>query len=1342
MSVALDLSTRRKTDRPDEWEGLVDPEPLDVELPRAVEPLTEEEKYLAVLLQDHSGLDQAEFCIGGGQLVITGDGWIPIQDVRVGQLVLTHKNRWRPVSAVYDRGVREVVTVRGQGHPGLVVTPDHQLLVRRARRGTERGDGHRNSVLEPAEWRAPQDFKDLTYRGGKYRSWWWGSPSKAEPLPITPFPEVGKLRVAFGPWEPDWLWLFGHWLSEGNVSDNRAGYSITWSVNPRVLHEVTDRLDNLNLRHSVTNGNNCSDNIDRVAVYSQQLASWLAAEGGRRSSNKRLPAWVLGLPTEGREALFDGLSAGDGTPTPTGGSCYSSTSRQLAFGVRSLATSLGRSASMTHYGEYTSSFGTPGLPYWKVTSETGLGKTFTGEGHAWTAVKEITDFGSQSVWDISVEEDHSFVVEGITVHNCWKDPNKSDNCYRAQPSQWAWWRERESRTMDASARSVGKCLGGDTRITLADGRRVAISTLVGQTPEIMAWDDASGTVRPAPTVAIYRSGEKPTVLLRTRLGRELVASSDHRVLTAAGWRTVGDLVVGDRVASPAAVRPSGALQIPEHEIRFLALAICDAKLTQPTINYCKGDPELVDDFCDAVERFDNIKAVVKWWGEKHAWEVLPTRINQKGRPRNKALECVERHGLHGKRSPEKEIPEAVFRLTPDGLALFLGRLLSGDGCVERRAFTYSSASKALVEQVRHLLLRFGVISTMRHRRTSAVKGGPKFDSWELRVPPVAMQALNQSIGQHVIGAKRAALASAVAGGVRRSPLTSQHDRDIIWDAVVAIEPAGDQETFDITMAGDPNFLADDIVVHNSESVMADACQFPFNFPDQEFLITAPEGQHVESLTDRIEARINSTRLLREMLVRNRSGIKHKPFVATFQNGARVYARLPQRSGIGLKGTHPVILHVDEAQDMSEQAWREMPEIVRNDVPGNKWKIHGVSKGIQGDSFDKYSRPDSGFKVFNITGLHREGWSKEERADKVKQYGGSDRSPDFLRNVYGMPGASSNRIFVLTRLMAGCDVMEASDYNTNEYYKTHISADHVIGRLADKGVSELDASTEEMADVLAQMIQPPTMHTSMHSVFWMGADIGVVSDPTEIVVWAEYVPDKAERQRDRRANVAVPDAGMTRFKLVTRVRLEQIPLPLQARVVMHLINIYKPRAFTLDRTGVGHGLLQNIQQLAGSARFVIAEEADDPRNAAAASAAGDALTVIKGYNFSEKVVIGIDEKMVDDLHLSDPGDILEKASIRQHAKDASTDVLRDLVDTRRLKIPYDHEVIDQMNGQTWTSSREPVDKYGRRRSVWSIGTFHILDGCRMFALGWAQQPIEAMFAEARKPSGPVIARFGL
>lgn len=531
-------------------------------------------------------------------------------------------------------------------------------------------------------------------------------------------------------------------------------------------------------------------------------------------------------------------------------------------------------------------------------------------------------------------------------------------------------------------------------------------------------------------------------------------------------------------------------------------------------------------------------------------------------------------------------------------------------------------------------------------------------------------------------------------------------------------------------------------VGKSESIMADACQFPFNFPGQELLITAPEGQHVESLTDRIEARINSTRLLREMLIKNRSGIKHKPFVATFQNGARVYARLPQRSGIGLKGTHPIILHVDEAQDMSEQSWLEMPEIVRTDVPGHKWKIHGVSKGVQGDSFDKYSRPNSGFKVFNITALHREGWNPEERADKVKQYGGSDRSPDFLRNVYGLPGASSNRIFVLTRLMAGCDTMEGSDYNLHEYYKAHISADTVIGRLASQGVSELDASTEEMAEVLTSMVNPPTMHTAMHSTFWMGADIGIVSDPTEIVVWAEYVPDKAERQRDRRANLVVPDAGVSRFKLVTRIRLEQIPLPLQARAVMHLINFYKPRAFTLDRTGIGHGLLQDIQQLAGSARFVVVEEADDLRNAAAARSAGDALTVIKGYNFSEKVVIGIDEQVVSDLSLTEPADILERAAIRQHAKDAATDVLRGLVDTRRIKIPYDRDVVDQLNGQTWTSSREPVDKYGRRRSVWSIGTFHILDACRMFGLGWSQQPVEAMFAESRRPSGPVIARFGI
>ena len=41
--------------------------------------------------------------------------------------------------------------------------------------------------------------------------------------------------------------------------------------------------------------------------------------------------------------------------------------------------------------------------------------------------------------------------------------------------------------------------------------------------------------------------------------------------------------------------------------------------------------------------------------------------------------------------------------------------------------------------------------------------------------------------------------------------------DIVWEPVVAIEPCGAEETYDLTVEVDHNFVADGLVVHNSHS---------------------------------------------------------------------------------------------------------------------------------------------------------------------------------------------------------------------------------------------------------------------------------------------------------------------------------------------------------------------------------------------------------------------------------------------------------------------------------------------------------------------------------------------
>ena len=41
--------------------------------------------------------------------------------------------------------------------------------------------------------------------------------------------------------------------------------------------------------------------------------------------------------------------------------------------------------------------------------------------------------------------------------------------------------------------------------------------------------------------------------------------------------------------------------------------------------------------------------------------------------------------------------------------------------------------------------------------------------------------------------------------------------DVYWDRVVSVEPVGMRETYDLTVEGDHNFVANDLIVHNSHA---------------------------------------------------------------------------------------------------------------------------------------------------------------------------------------------------------------------------------------------------------------------------------------------------------------------------------------------------------------------------------------------------------------------------------------------------------------------------------------------------------------------------------------------
>ncbi len=386
-------------------------------------------------------------------------------------------------------------------------------------------------------------------------------------------------------------------------------------------------------------------------------------------------------------------------------------------------------------------------------------------------------------------------------------------------------------------------------------------------------------------------------------------------------------------------------------------------------------------------------------------------------------------------------------------------------------------------------------------------------------------------------------------------------------------------------------------------------------------------------------------------------------------------------------------------DYPTAGWTELTETLQRGKENAMWRAHGVTRGVR-DKFYEYTQdtPDNRWTVHRIVAMARPNWTDEERQEKIAMYG-SRHDPDYRRNVLGAHGDATNPLFVLHRLMRGVDSDLSSDYNTEEYYHLELRAEQV----------------EDVGDILSLVDIPPQhVNTKKYKVFWAGMDVGLTSDPSEILVFAEYHPDAAERKADAAAKRSVPEEGVSRLKLLARFSLHRIEAPLQRRIIGHIIDTYKPVAFAMDSTGLGLPIYQEIMFEAKDERLTPAERTRAQLH----------VDTIRGYNFSQKVLVEIDQSKLTLLpEDADVDEIVKEGGILKLVLEASTDELRNRVDTQRLLLPWDLGLIKEFQGQTMSYSKSPIDQYGRNRQTFSKGSFHALDGARMGIFAHAQAAIE-------------------
>lgn len=437
------------------------------------------------------------------------------------------------------------------------------------------------------------------------------------------------------------------------------------------------------------------------------------------------------------------------------------------------------------------------------------------------------------------------------------------------------------------------CLIGSTRLINAEtGELIEIEQIAKQNLsfETVTMDDQFKLTRQRLKKA-WSTGKKSIFTLHLASGRTITASANHPFRSFYSWKALEHLSVGESIAIPRtlkqAIGDSSQTTVSDHHVKLLAHLIGDGCFVkkQP-LHYTNADPLLIATVAlSAQQAFPQITPRVvpqeSWY---HVY--LPGKDLRQKR-RNPLAIWLESLGLYGKRAKEKFIPPLIFTSPLSQQALFLKHLWSTDGCIHRGKqghwrIYYASSSRQLVEDVTHLLLRFGIVGRIKSNTKqgyglmySVDISGSKDQKVFLeqigiagKKDSLATQALIELLVVQsntnvdiipkpiwgVINALRqqqhlsqrefhTQLGWSYSGtqrtrhGLSRERLTHVNtlltdpfldaltDSDIFWDKIVGIIPCGEAEVFDAEIEHNHNFVANDILVHNSIEQDADLVLF-------------------------------------------------------------------------------------------------------------------------------------------------------------------------------------------------------------------------------------------------------------------------------------------------------------------------------------------------------------------------------------------------------------------------------------------------------------------------------------------------------------------------------------
>ena len=345
-------------------------------------------------------------CFVKGTQIITKDGYKCVENIKTGDMVLTHRNNFQKVLKIGYNRDKTIYKLKAMGMFDTFVTGNHPYYV----------------ITKTKKW------NNITRRYDyQYSNPYW---KEVEDLTLNDYAGMNIPNVEENPYKLDeeTCWLLGRYVADGHIRyykrknrKNSYQYGVIYSIGNSKIEDFKTHLTKFHASiHQHTKS------CFRAIINSQELVNFIQENNfGEGAINKKIPQLILDLPKNLAKSFLDGYMSGDGAFTNNEFKA-TSVSKELIMGIELLVAKIYSIGSSLYYTKRPKTTTIEGRlvnqkDSYSIAFRPGRKKHswIVKDNKIWYPVKCIECLDKkETVYNLEVDNDNSYTANNFIVHNC------------------------------------------------------------------------------------------------------------------------------------------------------------------------------------------------------------------------------------------------------------------------------------------------------------------------------------------------------------------------------------------------------------------------------------------------------------------------------------------------------------------------------------------------------------------------------------------------------------------------------------------------------------------------------------------------------------------------------------------------------------------------------------------------------------------------------------------------------------------------------------------------------------------------------------------------------------